>query len=137
MTVGDGRRWFKPADDGPGVAVVLREGQLVVGTDVGVFTSSTRGGSWARLGTGLPNVSTFDVNLDPSGERLVAATHGRGPAVRRRRAAAGWRLGDEAPASPERQSPGRWPVSFMERTTAEPSACHSTCDRLVRSRCSR
>jgi hypothetical protein len=30
------------------------------------------------LGTGLPNVSTFDLNLDPSGSKMVAATHGRG-----------------------------------------------------------
>jgi len=43
-----------------------------------VFTSTTKGGTWERLGTGLPNVSAFDVNLDPSGTKLVVATHGRG-----------------------------------------------------------
>lgn len=111
VTVGGyGRRWFKPADDAPGVgeghvfvskdagatftnlsgrgaqrlpdvpadAIVLRDDQLIVGTDVGVFTSSIKGGSWSRLGTGLPNVSTFDINLDPTGKKMVAATHGRG-----------------------------------------------------------
>ena len=53
-------------------------GLPIVGTDVGVFTSSLRGGAWERLGTGLPNVSTFDLNLNPSGSKMVAATHGRG-----------------------------------------------------------
>lgn len=64
--------------DVPADAVLLRDGQLIVGTDVGVFTSTTKGLSWSRLGTGLPNVSTFDLNLNPSGSKMVAATHGRG-----------------------------------------------------------
>jgi photosystem II stability/assembly factor-like uncharacterized protein len=64
--------------DVPADAVLLRDGQLIVGNDVGVFTASTKGQSWSRLGTGLPNVSTFDLNLDPSGRKMVAATHGRG-----------------------------------------------------------
>jgi hypothetical protein len=64
--------------DVPADTVLLRDDQLIVGNDVGVFTSSTKGQSWSRLGTGLPNVSTFDLNLDPSGQKMVAATHGRG-----------------------------------------------------------
>ena len=64
--------------DVPADTVLLRDDQLIVGTDVGVFTSSLRGGTWERLGTGLPNVSVFDLNLDPTGKKMVAATHGRG-----------------------------------------------------------
>ena len=64
--------------DVPADAVLLREDRLIVGTDVGVFTSSTKGQTWERLGSGLPNVSVFDLNLNPSGTKMVAATHGRG-----------------------------------------------------------
>jgi hypothetical protein len=64
--------------DVPADTVLLRDDRLIVGNDVGVFTSSLRGGAWERLGTGLPNVSTFDLNLDPTGSKMVAATHGRG-----------------------------------------------------------
>jgi photosystem II stability/assembly factor-like uncharacterized protein len=61
-----------PMDD-----IVYSGGQLVVGTDVGVFVSSDNGGSWSRLGTNLPNVVIGQLTIDPNGA-LVAATHGRG-----------------------------------------------------------
>ena len=35
------------------------------------------GGSWSRVGSGLPNVITVDLSVTPDG-RLLAATHGRG-----------------------------------------------------------
>ena len=63
--------------DVPADAVLLRGDRLIVGTDVGVFTATTKGLRWERLGKGLPNVSTFDLNLNPNGSSLVAATHGR------------------------------------------------------------
>src|SRR5205823_2047551 len=61
---------FKPTDPGehftditgnlpdvPANWVIARGGQLIVGTDIGVFASSdTNGSSWAVLGNGLPNV---------------------------------------------------------------------------------
>jgi hypothetical protein len=64
--------------DVPADAVLVRDDRLVVGTDVGVFTSTLQGQRWERLGAGLPNVSAFDVNLDPAGQKMVVATHGRG-----------------------------------------------------------
>ena len=64
--------------DVPANAVLLRDDRLIVGTDTGVFTSTLRGGTWERLGSGLPNVATFDLNLNPNGSKMVAATHGRG-----------------------------------------------------------
>lgn len=64
--------------DSPANAIVVRGDQLVVGTDVGVFVGSKTGGAWTRLGDGLPNGYVWDVNLNPQGTKLVAATHGRG-----------------------------------------------------------
>jgi hypothetical protein len=100
-----GRRWFKVADDAPGnadgnvwvskdagatftnlsgdlpdapaTALEIRDDKLIVGTEVGVFIAPKTGGSWSRLGSGLPNTAAFDINLDPKGRKLVAALHGR------------------------------------------------------------
>jgi hypothetical protein len=68
--------------DAPVYKVLLRGRQLVVGTEVGSFiTRGTSLGSrrvrWARLGTGLPDVTVWDLALAPDG-RVVAGTHGRG-----------------------------------------------------------
>ena len=63
-----------PADD-----IVLQDsGTLDVATDIGVFTSSDNGSTWSVLGTNLPHVVVNQLTLDPSGQNLVAATHGRG-----------------------------------------------------------
>jgi len=66
--------------DVPANWVVLRGGQLIVGTDIGVFASSdANGSSWAPLGHGLPNVPITHLSLKPGDENtLVAATYGRG-----------------------------------------------------------
>jgi hypothetical protein len=60
--------------------VILRGGQLIVGTDIGVFASSdTNGSSWAVLGSGLPNVPITHLELKPGDPNtMVAATYGRG-----------------------------------------------------------
>jgi hypothetical protein len=64
--------------DAPGDAVQVSNGQLVLGTDVGVFTSSARTpGRWAHV-DGLPNVSVNNVTPSADGRGLVLATHGRG-----------------------------------------------------------
>ena len=53
---------------------------LYVGTDVGTYVTYNRGGSWSPLGTGMPNVATWQLDLNPSDTKrvLVAGTHGRG-----------------------------------------------------------
>ena len=64
--------------DAPGDALVVRNGILVLATDIGVFAAdASKPGVWSRYGTGLPNASTNNLTLAPTGE-LVAATHGRG-----------------------------------------------------------
>ncbi len=63
--------------DAPANDVVVVGDRLVVATDVGVYVSGLGGGSWSRVGSGMPNVITSDLSLTPDG-RLLAATHGRG-----------------------------------------------------------
>ncbi|WP_236244973.1 sialidase family protein [Streptomyces sp. CC210A] len=58
--------------------VAARAGILYAATDQGVFTSFTGGGHWFRLGRGMPRVPVDDIEYDPSRNRLVAATFGRG-----------------------------------------------------------
>jgi photosystem II stability/assembly factor-like uncharacterized protein len=66
--------------DVPANWVIIRGGQLIVGTDIGVFASSDLSGtSWAVLGNGLPNVPITHLELKPGDPNtLVAATYGRG-----------------------------------------------------------
>jgi hypothetical protein len=66
--------------DTPANWVIVRGGQLIVGTDIGVFASTdTNGSSWAVLGNGLPNVPITHLVLKPGDPNtLVAATYGRG-----------------------------------------------------------
>ena len=53
--------------------------KLVVGTEVGAFVGAcgSSSGHWARLGSGLPNVTVWDLTVTPTGA-VVAGTHGRG-----------------------------------------------------------
>ena len=50
---------------------------LFVGTDVGVFVSTNRGGAWQRFMTGLPTVPVQHLEIHPRDGELIAATHGR------------------------------------------------------------
>ncbi len=50
---------------------------LFVATDLGVLVTTDGGTSWARFGTGLPNVVVYDLAIN-SANQLIAATHGRG-----------------------------------------------------------
>jgi uncharacterized repeat protein (TIGR01451 family) len=51
---------------------------LYVGTDVGAFVSTNGGNKWFSLGTGMPKVSVWQLDLDSTNGVLVAGTHGRG-----------------------------------------------------------
>jgi photosystem II stability/assembly factor-like uncharacterized protein len=52
--------------------------QLFAGTDAGLYHSPDGGVHWRRYGTGLPSVPVIDILLEPSRERIVIATQGRG-----------------------------------------------------------
>jgi hypothetical protein len=58
--------------------IVLRNGQLYVATDVGVFTAPAGGTKWERFGTGLPQVTYRSMQLDPTGRYLTLGAYGRG-----------------------------------------------------------
>jgi hypothetical protein len=36
------------------------------------------GGTWLRVGAGLPNTVVNDLDVTPNGDLVIAATHGRG-----------------------------------------------------------
>lgn len=81
-TSDNGRSWTSIAAGLPNGAVVhavredpVRAGLLYAGTELGVFVSFDDGGSWQRLGRGLPAAAVHDITV--KGDDLVAATHGR------------------------------------------------------------
>jgi photosystem II stability/assembly factor-like uncharacterized protein len=63
--------------DAPANDVLIVGSHLVVADDVGVFASGLSGGTWQRVGVGLPHTIAADLNVTPDG-RLLLGTHGRG-----------------------------------------------------------
>jgi hypothetical protein len=56
---------------------IVRNGSLIVATDLGVYTSA--GGDYEPLGTGLPSVPVLSLELKPGDPNtLIVATQGRG-----------------------------------------------------------
>jgi photosystem II stability/assembly factor-like uncharacterized protein len=82
-TVDRGASWqdiSAPIPDVP-VNAILRlagSGELYIGTDLGVFTSTDDGATWAPSATGLPNVAVLDLVFNSPTQTILAATHGRG-----------------------------------------------------------
>lgn len=66
--------------DAPTFALAIRKGQLIAGTNIGVFLSSdTKGGAWGALSNGLPVVPIASLEIAPGDpDLLVSATFGRG-----------------------------------------------------------
>jgi hypothetical protein len=50
---------------------------LYLGTELGVYASLNRGGSWFPLSNGLPTVPVYDLQVHPRDRELIAGTHGR------------------------------------------------------------
>ena len=55
-----------------------RDGALYLGTDEGVWYSKSGGGTWQRMGAGLPRVQVTDLDLNMNLNLLTVATYGRG-----------------------------------------------------------
>lgn len=53
---------------------------LYVGTDVGAYVTYNGGANWSPLGTGMPNVAIWQMDLNTTDTKrfLLAGTHGRG-----------------------------------------------------------
>jgi hypothetical protein len=65
--------------DVPTESSVLWDHQLVVSTDIGVFSTGIGApGTWHRLGHGLPDTPAVDLTVSPDQGYLLVATHGRG-----------------------------------------------------------
>ena len=66
--------------DIPADFAIVRSGQLIVATDLGVFVSAdTSGDSYVPLGSGLPAVPVLSLELKPDDPNtLIVATQGRG-----------------------------------------------------------
>jgi photosystem II stability/assembly factor-like uncharacterized protein len=62
----------------PANAALVVEDALFVGTDIGVYSAPKSGGAWSLVGDGLPSVYVMDLNANPQGTKIVAATFGRG-----------------------------------------------------------
>jgi len=72
--------WTNISGDLPDIpvnAIVVDQGAIYVGTDIGVFRTVDGGAHWTQLNNGLPNVAVFGLAMDRTG-KIVAATHGRG-----------------------------------------------------------
>ena len=84
MTATGGAQWNDISGNLPNIPVnaIVADpdisGTLYIGTDIGVFISTDSGTSWQPLGTGLPNVVDFSLNLRRASRTLTAVTHGRG-----------------------------------------------------------
>lgn len=83
----DGGRSFRSLADslphgGPDFVHVIREDPhnpdlLFVGTDVGVYVTTDRGGHWHRFMRGMPTVPVHDLRIHPRDHEIIAGTHGR------------------------------------------------------------
>ena len=63
--------------DIPANRIVIRNGKLIVATDLGTLISTDDGAHWSRLGSGAPVTTVMYLSVGPDG-KLYAATHGRG-----------------------------------------------------------
>ena len=57
---------------------VVNPNLLFVGTELGVYASLNKGGSWFPLSSNLPVVPVYDLQVHPRDRELIAGTHGRG-----------------------------------------------------------
>jgi len=79
-----GKTWKDISGNLPGGPTnVIREDPfkkdvLYVGTDCGVYVTTNGGQSWDYLGSGLPNVPVWDIQIQARDRMMVIATYGRG-----------------------------------------------------------
>jgi hypothetical protein len=72
-----------PPDDVPFNVITLdpRDPRLVyAGSDTGLWRSTDGAATWQKMGpeTGLPNASVYDIQINPTTDRTVVFTYGRG-----------------------------------------------------------
>lgn len=79
-----GATWTPIGGDMPDIAVntlqILpghEDSVIFAGTDAGVYITTNGGGHWERLGTGMPIVPVYDLEMNLQGKTLVAGTFAR------------------------------------------------------------
>jgi photosystem II stability/assembly factor-like uncharacterized protein len=83
-TTNGGQSWSDISGDLPDTPVnsIVQDASfpntLYAGTDVGAFVTYNGGANWYQLGSGMPVVAVWQLDLDPSHGTLLAGTHGRG-----------------------------------------------------------
>ncbi|RMF36345.1 MAG: T9SS C-terminal target domain-containing protein, partial [Chlorobiota bacterium] len=60
------------------IALDPRNGNVYVGTDIGIYLRTPAASQWTMWDDGLPNVIVRDLELDTATNRIYAATYGRG-----------------------------------------------------------
>lgn len=83
VTTDYGKTWKAIGDGLLGYAHIVLEDPkapslIYVGTELGIFASFDRGGSWTDLRLGLPRLAVVDLKVHPRDNDLVIATHARG-----------------------------------------------------------
>jgi photosystem II stability/assembly factor-like uncharacterized protein len=63
--------------DVPANSLALRNGKIMLATDLGVVISADGGTTWSRVGANLPYTTAMYLHVGPD-NKLYAATHGRG-----------------------------------------------------------
>lgn len=83
-SIDNGDTWIDISSDLPTAAIndILiypghEDSVIFVGTDGGVYGTINGGTDWERVGTNMPMVATFDVEVDTVNNRLIAGTFGR------------------------------------------------------------
>ncbi len=98
----------------------LADGLLYLGTDLGIYGSTSGGGNWFSLCSNLPTSAVHDIRVHPRDRKLVIGTHGRSAWVMNvwplQEAARRLSVGKEAfllPRGPSRGRKGRAAVWFF------------------------
>jgi sugar lactone lactonase YvrE len=79
-TTDGGATWTNVSGNFPDIPanrITVRNGKLIVATDLGTLISTDDGAHWSRLGSGAPYTTVMYISVGPDG-KLYAATHGRG-----------------------------------------------------------
>jgi photosystem II stability/assembly factor-like uncharacterized protein len=82
---------------------------LYLGTETGLFVSTDRGRSWARVRANLPTVPIYEITLHPRDNDMILATHGRSV----------WILDDLAPFQQHARATGTQPFLFAPDPVAQ------------------
>ena len=82
MSNDNGQTWININGDLPDIPVndlIVRPDadEILIATDLGVFSTLTGGAKWLPVGNGIPNVVITDIDYHEPTRKLLAATYGR------------------------------------------------------------